>query len=123
MNTLENRTFNLCVSAAQNKKALDIIALDLKGISSFADYFIVCSGSSHRRVQAIATSIEMDLKKEGMYALGIEGFNEGNWILLDYGDVVIHVFYQPFREFYDLERLWADARRIELGQETEERTQ
>ena len=118
MSKEENWKFNLCINAAQNKKALNIIALDLKGISSFADYFIVCSGSSNRQVQAIASSIESDLKKEGMYALGIEGLNEGNWVLLDYGDVVIHVFYQPFREFYELERLWADARRVDLRKET-----
>jgi ribosome-associated protein len=110
----ENRTFRLCVNAALDKKAFDIIALEIKGISSFADYFIVCSGSSNRQVQAIASSIELNLKKEGVYPLGIEGFNEGNWILLDYGDVVIHVFYHPFREFYELERLWTDAKRIEL---------
>ena len=119
----ENKKFNLCVNTAHNKKALDIIALDLKEISSFADYFIVCSGNSNRQVQAIASAIEQALKKEEMYALGTEGFNEGNWILLDYGDVVIHVFYQPFREFYELERLWAEAPRIDLKENAEGKTQ
>lgn len=110
----EIRKFNRCVEAALKKKAYDLIALDIKGISSFADYFIICSATSSRQAQAIASSIELDLKKEGMYPLGIEGFNEGEWILLDYDDVVIHVFYQPLREFYELERLWADAPRIEI---------
>ena len=110
----KNRKFNLCVRAALKKKALDLIILDIRGISSFADYFIICSGTSNRQVQAIAGSIELDLKKEGIYPLGIEGFNEGTWILLDYDDIIIHVFYQPLREFYEIERLWADAPRIEL---------
>ena len=96
------------------KKAFDLLALDIREISSFADYYIICSGSSNRQVQAIATSIEMDLKQQGVYALGIEGFSEGTWILLDYDEVIIHVFYQPVREFYELERLWADAPRIEF---------
>ena len=97
------------------KKAFDLLALDIRESSSFADYFIICSASSNRQAQAIASSIEMDLKKEGVYPLGIEGFSEGTWILLDYDEVIIHVFYQPIREFYELERLWADAPRIECG--------
>lgn len=110
----ENQKFSLCVKAALKKKAFDVVILDIKEISSFANYFILCSGNSNRQVQAIASSIESDLKKKGIYYLGIEGFNEGKWILLDYDDVIIHVFYQPIREFYELERLWADAPRIKL---------
>ena len=91
-----------------------MIALDIRESSSFADYFIICSGTSNRQVQAIASSIELDLKKEGVYPLGVEGFSEGNWILLDYDDIIIHVFYEPVRSFYELERLWADAQRMEL---------
>jgi len=110
----ENKKFSLCVEAALKKKAFDLTILDIKEISSFADYFIVCSGNSNRQVQAIASSIEHDLKKKGFYPLGIEGFNEGKWILLDYDDVVIHVFYHEIREFYELERLWVDAPTIDL---------
>lgn len=110
----ETQKLNLCVKAALKKKAYDLIALDIKGISSFADYFIICSATSNRQVQAIASSIQIDLKKEKIYPLGIEGFNEGEWILLDYDEVIIHVFHQPLREFYELERLWADAPRIEI---------
>ena len=113
----KNKKYSLCVKAALKKKALNLIALDIKGISSFADYFIICSGNSNRQVQAIAEAIELELKKKGIYPLGIEGFNEGNWILLDYDDIIIHVFYQPLREFYDLERLWVDARRVPLEAE------
>jgi len=102
----------LCGNAALKKKAFDLLVLDISESSSFADYFILCSGNSNRQVQAIASSIELDLKKQGIYPLGIEGFNEGTWILLDYDEVIIHVFYQPVREFYELERLWADAPKI-----------
>lgn len=110
----ENQKFNLCVEAAIKKKAFDLTILDIKEISSFADYFILCSGNSSRQVQAIAGSIEQDLKKKGIYPLGIEGFAEGNWILLDYDDIIIHVFYHQIREFYQLERVWADAPRVGL---------
>lgn len=123
MKKKENQKFSFCVKAALKKKAFDLIVLDIKEISSFANYFIVCSGNSNRQVQAIASSIEYDLKKQGIYPLGIEGFNEGKWILLDYDDVIIHVFYQPIREFYELERLWADAPRIELKDEHREKTE
>jgi len=101
-----------CLKAAVKKKAFDILALDIRAFTSVADYFVICSGSSNRQVQAIAESIELDLKKHTYYPLGIEGFTHGSWILLDYGDIVIHIFYQPVREFYELERLWADAPKI-----------
>lgn len=117
----EKQKFKLCVKAALKKKAFDLIVLDIKEISSFADYFILCSGNSNRQVQAIASSIEYDLKKKGIYPLGIEGFNEGKWVLLDYDDIIIHVFYHQIREFYELERLWDDAPRIEV-EESKEKT-
>jgi len=117
----ENQKFNLCVKAALEKKAFDLIILNIKEVSSFADYFIICSGNSNRQVQAIASSIEQNLKKKGIYPLGIEGFSEGKWILLDYDDIIIHVFYNPIRKFYELERLWADAPRIELEDESGEK--
>lgn len=103
-----------CIKAALKKKAFDVIALDIRAYTSVADYFVLCSGSSNRQAQAIAESIELDLKKHGFYALGIEGFTHGSWILLDYGDIVMHIFYQPVRDFYGLERLWADAPKVEL---------
>jgi len=103
-----------CIKAALKKKACDLIALDITPYTTFADYFIICSGTSSRQVQAIAESIECDLKKQGINPLGVEGYSQGTWILLDYGDIVMHVFYQPIREFYQLERLWADARRVDV---------
>ena len=101
------------VKAAFAMKALDVVLLDLRGLASFADTFIICSGRSHRQVSAIAEFIEHDLKKQGIKPLGVEGLREGHWVLMDYGDVVIHVFYEPVRLFYDLEGLWSDAKRIQ----------
>jgi ribosome-associated protein len=80
--------------------------------SSFTSFFIICSGTSDRHVQAIASHIEVSGKQAGVYPLGMEGFREGRWILLDYGDIVIHIFHEPVRKFYDLERLWKDAPQI-----------
>ena len=104
----------LCARAALDHKAIDLAILEVKKLSSFADYFVISSGSSDRQVQAIASHIEEKLGKQGLHPLGIEGKREGRWVLLDYGDVVIHIFYHPIREFYDLERLWSDAPKVEL---------
>ncbi len=104
--------------AALCKKALNLVILEVKEISSFTDYFIVCSGKSSRQVKGIADFIKESLKKEGIYPLGTEGFPEGKWILLDYGDVIIHIFYEPVRDFYDLEGLWDDAPRTVLEKTT-----
>jgi ribosome-associated protein len=104
----------LCLKAAIEKKAQDPVLLELKGISSITDYFLLCSGRSDRQVQAIAQGIEEDLKKRGIQPLGQEGMVKGRWILLDYEDVVVHIFLDPVRKFYDLEGLWIDAQRVDL---------
>jgi ribosome-associated protein len=96
-------------------KALDVVVLDVQGLASFADTFIVCSGRSHRQVSAIAESVQQNLKAKGIKPLGVEGLREGHWVLMDYGDVLIHVFYEPVRIFYDLEGLWSDAKTVKLG--------
>lgn len=116
------KTVLLCVNAALEKKAKNVVVLNVKKLSSIADYFIVCSGTSDRQVQAIAASIEEILKKAKKLPLGVEGDRIGKWVLIDYGDVVIHVFYEPVREFYNLERLWSDVPRMEIGDETTEIT-
>jgi len=103
------------VSAILGMKALDVVALDVRGLASFAGAFIICSGRSHRQVSAIAEFVEQDLKAKGIKPVGVEGLTQGHWVLMDYGDVVIHVFYEPIRMFYDLEGLWSDAKRIEIG--------
>ncbi len=104
----------LCARALLDRKVIDLVILEVTNLSSFADYFLICSGNSDRQVQAIASHIEEKMSKQGIYPLGVEGKREGRWILLDYGDVIVHVFYQPAREFYDLERLWSEAHRVEL---------
>jgi ribosome-associated protein len=114
----------LCLKAAIEKKAENPVLLELKGITSFTDYFLLCSGKSDRQVQAIAQGIEETLKKRGVRPLGQEGMQEGKWILIDYEDVVVHIFLEPVRRFYDLEGLWIEAPRIDLqkGVIIEERT-
>lgn len=107
----------LCLNAAIEKKAHDPVLLELKEITSFTDYFLLCSGKSDRQVQAIAQSIEEALKKKGIRPLGQEGMIEGRWILMDYEDVVVHIFLEPVRKFYDLEGLWLDAPRIDVKRE------
>jgi ribosome-associated protein len=107
----------LCLQAAIEKKAVDPVLLDMKGISSIADYFLICSGKSDRQVQAIAQAIEKLLKKRGILPLGQEGASEGKWILMDYEDIIVHIFLEPVRKFYDLEGLWIDASRIDFQKE------
>lgn len=85
--------------------------LDVRQMSSFADYFIICSGNSHRQVAALAGHLEDILKQHGERPLGVEGSQEARWVLVDYNDVIIHIFYEPWREFYDLEGLWLEAPR------------
>lgn len=104
----------LCARYALEKKAYDLTVMEVGPLSSIADYFIICTGRSGTHVQAIAQSIEYNLKQHGQQALSIEGYTSAQWVLIDYGDVVAHVFYGPVRAFYDLERLWSQARRPPL---------
>ena len=99
---------------ALDKKAYDLVLLEVSEVTSIADYFIICSGRSDRQVQSIAQGIEQDLGKEGIKALSVEGQSRGQWILMDFSDVIVHVFFQPVREFYDLEGLWSHAPRVDL---------
>ncbi len=102
-----------CAQAALEKKAFNITILELKEVSAVTDYFLICSGKSDRQVQAIAQAVEETLEREGLRVLGQEGKAEGRWVLMDSGDVVIHIFLEPIRAFYDLEGLWVDATRID----------
>lgn len=100
---------------AADKKASDIVALDLRGISGFTDVFVVCTGNSDRQVKAIHDAVHYGLKKEhGLLPRRVEGVQESRWILMDYWDVVVHVFTPDMREYYRLEQLWGDVPRIEL---------
>jgi len=105
-------SLDLYVEAALGRKATDIVVLDVRKITSIADVFIICSGRSNRQVTAIAEFIQKELKKHDIRPISVEGKKEGHWVLLDYGHVVMHIFYGPIREFYDLEGLWIDAKRI-----------
>ncbi len=102
------------VKAAFGRKAQDVVVLKVQDLTSLADVFIICSGRSSRQVSAIAEYIEVDLKEQKIRPLSVEGKKEGQWVLLDYGHVIIHVFYEPVRELYDLEGLWIEAERMEI---------
>jgi ribosome-associated protein len=104
----------LCVQQTLDHKALDLVLLDVKAISSFADYFLICSGRSSRQVQGIADRLEEALREKGIRPLGVEGRREGHWVLMDYGDVIVHIFYEPTRSVYDLESLWSEAKLVDL---------
>jgi len=103
--------------AAAEKKAVNNVVLDLREIASFTDYFVITSGTNERQVQAISDEIVETLKKAGSPAARVEGYKTAEWILLDYGDFVVHVFDQKARTFYDLERLWRESKRVELPRE------
>ena len=110
------------IDAALDKKAQDAVVIELHDICSFTDYFLICTGTSTRHNQTIADNIEETLKKQGVRPLHIEGHTEGEWILLDYVDFVIHIFSARAREFYDLERLWRAGKRRDAHELTGQRT-
>ena len=107
-------TWQWGVKALQQKKVLNLVVLDVGGISSFTDTFVIASGKSSRQVSAVAEHVIDSLKKEGIRPLGVEGLQQGHWVLIDYGACIMHIFFEPIREFYDLEGLWSDAKRIEI---------
>ena len=106
------REIRLSVQAGQAKKAEDIVVLDLRGLSSFTDFFVIMTGNSTRQNKAVSESIEQALKGNRRIPLGVEGRGPAEWILLDYGSFVVHVFSKQAREYYSLEKLWGDAPRL-----------
>lgn len=105
------------VEAAAEIKAIDPIILDLRDLTSISDFFVIAHGRSDRQVQAMANKVMEQMAAKGIKPLGIEGYKTGHWILLDFGDVVAHFFYEETRAFYDLEGLWSDAPRLDLPDE------
>lgn len=103
--------------AAAEKKAIETVVLDLREIASFTDYFVITSGANERQVQAISDEVFETMKKAGTPAARVEGYKTAEWILLDFGDFVFHVFDEKARKFYDLERLWRESKRVELPAE------
>ncbi len=108
----QSPSFDIYIEAVLNNKLIDIVALDVRELTSIADYFIICGGQSNRQVRAVVESIQIDLKKNGIKPLSVEGQKEGHWVVVDYGHVVIHIFYEPMRTLYDLEGRWVDAKKI-----------
>jgi ribosome-associated protein len=103
----------------KERKAVDPVLFEVGKLSSITDYFLVASGNSSRQVQAISRHLARRMREKGYKVYGIEGENEGQWILMDYGDLVIHIFFDPVREFYNLEGLWVEAPRIEIDENEE----
>ena len=106
-----------CARAAIEKKAEHVKLLDLTELSGFTDYFLICSGTSDRQVQAIAAGVQDAMETAGFSLLSVEGYSEGRWVLMDFGDVVVHVFLDALRDYYDLESLWQDAPRVKIPSE------
>ncbi len=104
----------LALHAATEKKALDLVVLDLRPVASFTDFFVITSGTNRRQVQAISDGVVEHLKKNGSRAARVEGYQTAEWLLVDYGDFILHVFDEKARRFYDLERLWREAVRVPL---------
>lgn len=110
MSISSKELLQIAVEAADDKKAMNIVALDLQGVSLVADYFVICHGNSDTQVQAIATEIRKRVQEAGVQIKGLEGMNSARWVLMDLGDVVVHVFHRDEREYYNIERLWSDAK-------------
>lgn len=105
----------IVVTAAEDKKAINIVALNLKEVSLVADYFVICSGNSDTQVQAITTEVRKQAENRGVRIRGLEGLDSSRWVLLDLGDVIVHIFHRDEREYYNLERLWSDAKVVEFA--------
>jgi ribosome-associated protein len=107
----------LSVQAAANKKAETIRVLDLRDLSTFTDYFLICSGMSVPQVKAIADSIVIQLKEDGFIPVSVEGYSEGRWVIVDFGDMVVHVFLDALRDYYDIEALWYEGKKVPIPSE------
>ncbi len=111
-------TWLVAVRAAESKKAADTQVLDLRGITSFADFFVIATGANPRQVQAISDEVGLQLKQQaGELPFSIEGYNQAEWVLADYGDLLVHIFSPKAREYYSLERLWRSAKTVEIPPE------
>ena len=102
----------LAAKAANSKKAEDVLVLDVREITYLADYFIICSGATSRQVRAVVDEVDAALTKEHAFPLHVEGFPDCRWVLMDYGDIIVHVFEHEAREYYDLEGLWGEAAKV-----------
>ncbi|MRN52252.1 ribosome silencing factor [Paenibacillus sp. 19GGS1-52] len=113
MNIQTNKLLQMTLKAVEDKKAGNVVCLDLRNVSPISDYFVICHGNSDVQVQAIATEVRKVVHEAGGVIRGIEGMNSGRWVLMDLGDVVVHIFHRDEREYYNIERLWSDAKVVE----------
>ncbi len=107
----------MCSKYAEEKKADDVLMLELAGLTDIADYFVLANGTSERHVKTISEHIEASMKKDGIKPFSVEGYNDGRWVIIDYRDVIVHIFLEPLRELYDLESLWIEAKKHRLEKE------
>jgi ribosome-associated protein len=114
----ETPTWLVAVRAIEDKKGADIRVLDISGITTFADYFVISTGANQRQVQAISDEVNLQMKRQaGELPISVEGYTQAEWVLADYGDMLVHVFSPKAREYYDLERLWRGAKLVEVPAE------
>jgi ribosome-associated protein len=111
----ESPNWLIAVRAAESKKAKDLVVLDFRGVTSFTDFFVICTSTSQRQAQAIADEIGQKLKKIGEVPVSVEGYDAAEWLLLDYGDFVVHIFSESARAYYQLERLWRQAKTLDIA--------
>ena len=116
-NTLETPLWLIAVHAAESKKAADIRVLDLREVTSFTDYFVIATGSNPRQIQAICDSVREELARHGQRPMNVEGYDNADWVLIDYADFIVHILSETAREYYDLERLWRHAKNVEVPAE------
>ncbi|HBL24993.1 MAG TPA: ribosome silencing factor [Deltaproteobacteria bacterium] len=115
-----NELVEACGRLADDKKAVDVVIMDLNGLTDIADYFVIASGTGERHVRTIADGIREGMKQEGTLPFAVEGYDEGRWIILDYQNVIVHVFLESLRELYDLESLWIEAKRHRVTKENKD---
>ncbi|MCX8023393.1 MAG: ribosome silencing factor [Syntrophorhabdaceae bacterium] len=108
---------NLCGIYAEEKKARHVVILDLKGLTDIADFFLIADGTSERHIKTICDNIEEKMEGHGLKPYSVEGYKEGRWVIMDYGDVVVHLFIESLRELYDLDSLWIEAKRYGVEKE------
>lgn len=113
---MKNTVLELAVKALDDKKAEQIVALDMNGVSLIADYFVICSGNSEKQVQAIAFELKKRAQEHGLELKRLEGYDQARWVLVDLDDVIVHIFHKDERLYYNLEKLWGDAKQIELDE-------
>jgi ribosome-associated protein len=113
MSVQPSKLLELALKAVEDKKAMNVVALDLRTVSPISDYFVVCHGNSDIQVQSIATEVRKVVHEAGGVIKGIEGMDSARWVLMDLGDVIVHIFHRDEREYYNIERLWSDAKVVE----------